>query len=163
MYNPDIHQRKSIRLKDYDYSSAGAYFVTICTKDREYLFGEISDGQMGLNDVGRVANKCWCDIPVRFPHVELDAWIIMPNHVPGIINIVGAGLALPKSNQGAASSAPTLGDIIRVFKSISAIKVNSILGRTGLSLWQRNYYEHIVRNKKELNQIREYVQNNPLQ
>jgi len=86
----------------------------------------------------------------------------MPNHVHGIINIVGAGLALPRSNQGAASSAPTLGDILRVFKSISAIKVNGILGRTGISLWQRNYYEHIVRNKKELNQIRTYIQNNPL-
>src|SRR4030042_7139704 len=151
MYHPDIHRRRSIRLKHYDYSSAGAYFVTIGTKNRECLFGEVSDGQIVLIDAGRVADKCWYDIAAHFSHVELDACIIMPNHVHGIITIVGAGLALPKSNQGAASSAPTLGDIIRVFKSISSIKVNGILGRTGISLWQRNYYEHIIRNDVELN------------
>ena len=87
-YNPEKHHRRSIRLRDYDYSQAGVYFITLCTQNRKCLFGEISDGQMVLNDAGRVADKCWCDIPVHFPRVELDEWVIMPNHVHGILFIV---------------------------------------------------------------------------
>ena len=118
---------------------------------------------MSLNEYGQIAHNCWKEIPKHFSNVDIDEFIVMPNHVHGIIIIVGAGLALPKSNQGAASSAPTVGDIIRVFKSISAIKVNRIPGRTGIPFWQLNYYEHIIRNDVELNRIREYIQNNSLQ
>jgi REP element-mobilizing transposase RayT len=164
-FDPDKHHRRSIRIKGYDYSRAGAYFVTICTHGRECLFGEIMDGEMRLNDAGQAAQAEWVRLPERFQSIELDEFVIMPNHLHGII-LVGAGLAPPDGgapNRGAASSAPTLGNILRAFKSISAIAVNRLLGRSGRSLWQRNYYEHIVRSENELAHIREYIANNPTQ
>ena len=85
LYDPNRHHRRSIRLKEYDYTQPGAYFITICTHDRAGLFGEIVDGEMRLNDCGRVAEQCWLDIPSHFPHAELDAFVIMPNHVHGIL------------------------------------------------------------------------------
>lgn len=93
-YNSEIHHRRSIRLKGYDYSRSGAYFVTICTQNRECLFGEIVDGKMRLNEPGRILQTTWDALPKHYPHVELDAWIIMPNHVHGIVvlGVVGAGL-----------------------------------------------------------------------
>ena len=120
---------------------------------------------MRLNDAGQAAQAEWVQLPERFQFIELDEFVIMPNHLHGII-LVGAGLAPPDGgapNRGAASSAPTLGNILRAFKSISAIAVNRLLGRSGRSLWQRNYYEHIVRNENELAHIREYIANNPAQ
>jgi REP element-mobilizing transposase RayT len=168
-FDPDEHHRRSIRLKGYDYSRAGAYFVTICTHDRECLFGEIMDGEMRLNDAGQAAQADWVRLPERFQSIELDEFVIMPNHLHGII-LVGAGLAPPDRGapnrgacRGAACCAPTLGHILRAFKSISAIAVNRLLGRSGRSLWQRNYYEHIVRSENELAHIREYIANNPAQ
>jgi REP element-mobilizing transposase RayT len=164
-FDPDKHHRRSIRIKGYDYSRAGAYFVTICTHGRECLFGEIMDGEMRLNDAGQAAQAEWVRLPERFQSIELDEFVIMPNHLHGII-LVEAGLAPPDGgapNRGAASSAPTLGNILRAFKSISAIAVNRLLGRSGRSLWQRNYYEHIVRSENELAHIREYIANNPTQ
>ena len=164
-FDPDKHHRRSLRLKGYDYSRAGAYFVTICTHGRECLFGEIMDGEMRLNAAGQAAQAEWVRLPERFQSIELDEFVIMPNHLHGII-LVGAGLAPPDSgaaSRGAASSAPTLGHILRAFKSISAIAVNRLLGRSGRSLWQRNYYEHIVRSENELARIREYIANNPAQ
>jgi len=184
-YDPDKHHRRSIRLKDYDYSQPGAYFVTICTHQKEFLFGNIFDGQMRLSAVGALVLNVWEGLQQRFPTIELDAFAVMPNHVHCIIVIasveaglalpdnshpVGAGLALPRAQQaaplqivqGAASSAPTLGDIIRAFKSISAIQGNRLLLRTGVPLWQRNYYEHIIRDDNSLNRIREYIITNPM-
>jgi REP element-mobilizing transposase RayT len=168
-FDPDEHHRRSIRLKGYDYSRAGAYFVTICTHDRECLFGEIMDGEMRLNDAGQAAQADWVRLPERFQSIELDEFVIMPNHLHGII-LVGAGFAPPDRGapnrgacRGAACCAPTLGDILRAFKSISAIAVNRLLGRSDRSLWQRNYYEHIVRSENELARIREYIANNPAQ
>jgi REP element-mobilizing transposase RayT len=92
-YNSDIHHRRSIRLKDYDYSQAGAYFVTICTWNKEYVFGEIDSGNMSLNAYGQVTTTCWRDLPKHYPHIELDEFVVMPNHTHGIIviNHVGAG------------------------------------------------------------------------
>jgi len=166
MYNPDIHHRQSMRLRNFDYSAEGAYFVTICTRERECLFGDIVHGAMVLNEAGRIIAETWQTLPDRFPQVVLGEHVIMPNHLHCIVCIVGAPLAAPDgenpdSKQGAASSAPTLGKIIRAFKSISAIEVNRILERNGQPLWQRNYYERIVRSDKELNAIREYIRNNP--
>ena len=212
--NKQRPQRKSIRLRHYDYTQPGFYFVTICTQSRECLFGQVVDGQMVLNDVGQVVRQSWAELPQRYPTVELDASVIMPNHVHGIIVIggaarnpppVGALLAAPLvrvkgtgaassaptpvspmgaassaptpvSSIGAASSAPTpvigaasgaptkptLGQIIRAFKSISAIQGNRILSRSGRPLWQRNYYEHVIRNDDELQRAREYIGNNPM-
>ena len=185
-YNPEIHHRHTIRVQGYDYSSAGLYFVTVCTQEHEHLFGGITDNVMQLSDAGRVVETIWTGLPERFPMVALDEFVVMPNHFHGIIVItdnvgnktVGAPLAAPSfavpraiprnqsatssiENQGAASSARTVGQIMRAFKSISAINVNCVLCRSGQPLWQRNYYERIIRDERELNNIREYIVNNP--
>ncbi len=162
----EIHHRRSIRLKGYDYSQTGYYFVTICTWNRECVFGDVVDGKMKLSRIGQLVQVAWNELLKRFHNFELDEFAVMPNHIHGIIIIVGAGLALP--NRGAASSAPTkdisigLGDVVRAFKSISAINVNCLLSRLGVPLWQRNYYEHIIRNEESLNRFREYIGTNPL-
>jgi putative transposase len=187
--DPEKHHRRSLRLKGYDYAQAGAYFVTICTHDRSCLFGDIGDGEMRLNTAGSAVQVVWNELPRRFARLELDAFVVMPNHVHGIAAFVGAGLALPgekgaasstptqgdvvdgvtggapalgHAGNGAASGAPTLGDVIRAFKSLSAIRANRLLMRSG-PLWQRNYYEHVIRDNDELNRIREYIANNPMQ
>src|SRR6056297_3244370 len=89
-YNSDIHHRRSIRLKEYDYSRAGAYFVTICTQNRECLFGGIVNGEMVSNDAGRMVQTVWDEIPLHYPGIEIDAFVVMPNHIHGIVVIVGA-------------------------------------------------------------------------
>ncbi|OGR05613.1 MAG: hypothetical protein A2511_01970 [Deltaproteobacteria bacterium RIFOXYD12_FULL_50_9] len=118
-------KRRSIRLHGYNYSQNGAYFVTICAQNRECLFGEIVDGEMWLNDAGRVVQKCWDDILVHFPYVEMDECVVMPNHVHGIIAIVGARHAVPlqtgQFDKPVAGSIPT---IIRSFKSAVTKCVN---------------------------------------
>jgi len=154
-----LHRRRSRRLKGYDYSQAGTYFVTICTHNRECTFGHILDGEMVLNDAGRMVQAVWDELAGRFSGLELDTFTVMPNHVHGIIVSVGALLAAP-SPQGRASPAPTLGDVMRAFKSLSAIRVNRMAMRTG-SLWQRNYYEHVIRDESDLNRIRQYIRDNP--
>jgi len=171
-------RRRSIRLKGWNYAQTGAYFVTVCVQNRECPLGNVVGDAVVRHESGRLVESCWKDLRQRFPGLELDAFVVMPNHVHGIIVIdpVGAGLALPdhlgKGEPGAASSAPTddvapggptLGDIMRAFKSISAIAVNRHLGRRGQSFWQRNYYEHIIRDEAELNRIRDYIIHNPLQ
>jgi putative transposase len=171
-YNPDIHHRRSIRLGEYDYSANGAYFVTICVQGRECLFGVIAGGEMRLNDAGQMVKEVWKGLPGRFPTMVLDEFVVMPNHVHGIICIVGAPLAAPgfesdqkgrgAESKGAASSARTLGQIMRAFKSISAIGVNRLLRRQEQPLWQRNYYERIIRDEAELNAARKYVAENPM-
>lgn len=174
-YNPDIHHRRSIRLKEYDYSSAGAYFISICTHGRECLFGQIMYGEMHLNDAGLMVKQVWSNLPGRFSNVVLDAFVVMPNHFHGILFIVAPlaapGIATPNlesgyANKGAASSAHrgyvnTLGKIMRAFKSISGIEINRTLDRQGRPLWQRNYYERVIRNDDELSSIREYILSNP--
>ncbi len=164
-FNPDFHHRQAIRLPHYDYSRRGAYFVTICIRNRECLLGHIADGQMILNDAGLIVKSVWDEMPQRYTGIDTDAFVIMPNHIHAMI-VVGAALALPPNptarKKGAASGAPTLANVIRAFKSISAIQVNRVLSRHGQPFWQRNYYEHIIRDEHELNRIREYVQNNPL-
>jgi REP element-mobilizing transposase RayT len=167
--------RRSIRLCDYDYAQEGAYFVTICVYDHVCLLGDIIDGAMQLNDLGLIVAQTWDSLPARFLSVELDAFVVMPNHVHGIIVLtdsipesVGVGLALPApipSNKdkktGTPRSAPTLGDVVGAFKSISAIGCNRALSRTGIPFWQRNYYEHVIRHEDDLNRIRDYIMSNP--
>ena len=119
-YDPDKHHRRSIRLKGYDYAGPGAYFVTICTQDRACFFGAVADGEMQLNNSGQIAKAAWDELPARFPSVRLDAFIVMPNHVHGII-MVGAQFIAPSdgfgaTNQGVMNHAPTLGEIVRAYK-----------------------------------------------
>lgn len=177
-FNPDIHHRQSIRMHGYDYSCAGAYFVTICVYQRECLFGEVVDGIFVSNDAGKIVAETWLGLLSRFPSVSLDEFTVMPNHFHGILVLgddVGAPLAAPgvggetakqdasNNKKRAASSCPTLGDVMRAFKSISAISVNRVLGRQGLPLWQRNYYERVIRDEEELDALRQYVAGNPKQ
>ena len=170
-------RRRHLRLLGFDYSGESAYFVTICTRNRECLLGDVMKGKMRLNELGRMVQTVWDRLPERFPTVELAAFVVMPNHVHGIL-VVGAALAPPKrrkvwaglalSQGGAASSAPTrfasttLGNVLRAFKSISAISVNRLLSRSGQPLWQRTYYEHVIRDEESLNRLREYIATNPL-
>ena len=176
-YDPERDRRRSIRLRGYDYAQPGAYFVTICTQERLCLFGEIVDGKVILNDAGRIATKCWNDIPVHFPQVALDQFVVMPNHVHGILWIVktigakdvspddgkhispvGAKNLSPLRSQPAGTS-KTIGSIVRGFK----IGVTQWMRqeRNVRDVWQRNYYEHIIRNETALNRIRQYIVENP--
>ena len=166
-FNSDIHHRRSIRLKNYDYSQAGAYFVTVCAQSRECLFGEIADGVMVMNDAGEMIEQWWMKLPDNFSTVENDAYVVMPNHFHGIIVLAGAGpRACPDSGR-THGCAPTLGDVMIWFKTmttnqyIRGVKESHWPLFPG-KLWQRNYYEHIIRNEEELNKIREYIINNPV-
>ena len=152
-YDPEIHHRRSIRLHGHDYSQAGAYFVTVCTHNHDLLL-QFEAAQAAVLSV-------WHALPLRFPTVVLDEFVIMSNHVHGIIILRGAASRAPKES-GAASSAPTLGRVVRAYKSVSAVEANRILGRTGQPFWQSNYYEHIVRSDHELDHIRQYIRENPI-
>lgn len=183
----NLPQRKSIRLKKYDYSQNGAYFVTICTQNRECLLGNIIDRKMVLNDAGRMINDWWLQIPQRFENVTLDEYQIMPNHLHGIITIdngrtrgsaptitftpttslstVGVDLCV-NPNDTTNRSQQLLFRIIRWFKTMSTNEYirnvkNNNWNPFDKRLWQRNYYEHIVRDEDDLNKIREYIKNNP--
>jgi putative transposase len=159
------HARKSVRMKDFDYSQAGAYFVTICTQNKECLFGEIVKGEMVLNDAGRIVQTTWDELPTRYTNVTLDTYAIMPNHFHGIIILnpepVGARSSRP-NNDGRENRAPTLGKIIAYFKYQTTKQINMARNTGTQKLWQRNYYEHVIRNDSDLNQIREYISQNAL-
>ena len=174
-YNPDIHHRRSIRLNDYDYTQAGAYFITICSWGRECLFGDILDGKLQLNEFGQIIEREWLHTGIVRSNVILDAHIVMPNHIHGIIilnDIVGATRRVAQ-NRANHRIAPTeksigpisdsIGAIIGQFKSIVTKQINQICNTPGIPVWQRNYYEHIIRDEDEMSRIREYIIHNPLQ
>ena len=206
-YDPARHHRRSIRLRGYDYTQAGAYFITICTQGREYLFGEVADDEMHLNEYGRIVRDVWFDLPNHVSNVVLDAFVVMPNHVHGIVvivngDVVGVGVdgagsvgagsvgagsepaptvtttttAEPAPTATTTTPAPTttaeptptptkrhgLPEIVRQFKTFSARRINEHRGTTGTPVWQRNYYEHIIRDDASLNRIRQYILNNPI-
>ena len=203
-YNPDMHHRRSIRLKGYDYSQEGLYFITLCTQDRQCLFGDIATGEMNMNEAGKYAQQCWLEIPQHFPQIELHEYVIMPNHIHGIIEItVGANCFSPidgintdhvlnakndlpidpmnvemdniPQNDGmnadpimrAKNISPlrwqrgtsqTLGSVIRGFK-IGVTKW--FRNETDVyDVWQRNYYEHIIRNQQSYDTITNYILTN---
>jgi putative transposase len=154
-------QRKPLRLKQYDYSQPGAYFVTICTKDREDRFGEVVNGEMPVNNLAAVVRSCWDDLPNHYVNVRLDQFVIMPNHVHGIIMI------LEQSTVGATPASPLqgkrnrLGDIVGSFKSAVTKRINEIQRTPGALLWQRGYFDHIIRDDRSMDRIREYIASNP--
>jgi len=185
-YNPKIHHRKSIRLKGYDYSQAGLYFVTICVQDRKCLFGTIVNDEMILNNAGTIANECWLEIPNHFPNAVLHEHIVMPNHVHGIIELIRDGISnvgaenfLPLQETPSNESLPneskrnefqkmiprSIGSIVKGFK----IGVTKWFRNVGVEnfqprpekIWQRNYYEHIIRDEQSYQRISEYIINNP--
>ncbi|WP_111611071.1 transposase [Algoriphagus yeomjeoni] len=180
-----LPQRKSIRLKGYDYSQAGLYFITICCQHRACLFGDVVDGKMILNAAGTMINTEWLKLPERFKNIELHEYVIMPNHFHGILEIVaatvGATLVVALNEtvaqnygitqnqigqpQGIAPT-KTIGDMMDAFKSITTVEY--IRGVKTLNwqpfvgkLWQRNYWEHIIRNEQSYQRISKYIINNP--
>ena len=156
-FNPKIHHRKSIRLKHYDYSQLGLYFITICAEQGHCFFGTIQNDNMALNDAGTMIDGQWCELPHRFPSVVLHEYVVMPNHFHGIIELAGAD----------TKPAATIGDLVGAFKSLSTdeyiknVKQNNWRPFAG-KLWQRNYYEHVIRHEESYLKIAEYIQNNPL-
>jgi len=163
-HDSDKHNRHSLRLQEYDYTREGAYFVTVCLKDRACLFGDISDGKMVLNDAGLTAEKCWKDIPAHFPHIELDEFVVMPNHVHGIIALHdgrGTACRAPTVERFGKSVTGSLPTIIRSFKSAVTKCYNASNNVLGYRIWQRNYYEHVIRDDASLNLIRQYIMDNP--
>lgn len=166
--------RRSLRLSGYDYAQAGAYFITICTEGRACLFGEVANGTMRLNAAGQLAVTLWNDLTPRFVGTELDAFVVMPNHVHGVIVLpdrtatVGASLMGAQGNKAATRAAPTVGDVVGAFKSLFTVEY--IRGvkeyrwpAFDRRVWQRNYYEHIIRDEAELARVRRYIDENPLQ
>ena len=174
------------RLREYDYSQDGAYSVTICTDWRKQLFGQVTDGRMALNAAGRAVEGVWNELPAHYPHVELDVFVVMPDHVHGIVVFVGgdseagadSGPALGSATVGSRPEeagykpAPTqdeartregvptkmrrhgLSEVVRGFKTYSGRRVNELRGTPGTAVWQRGFYEHVVRNEEDLNRIR---------
>ena len=163
-FNPERDQRRSIRLKGYDYREAGDYFVTICTRKRECLFGEITEGKMRVNDRGKIVEEEWVRTAVLRPYVELDSFVVMPNHIHGITCIRDNGRntarLAPTSGRFGRPIPCSLPTIIGAFKSACTRRINEMAKTAGV-VWQRNYYEHIIRNESELSRIRQYIGNNP--
>ena len=174
VFNPEKQHRKSIRLKNHDYSEKGYYYITVCTQNRENLLCDIDNGHVVLNENGIIVKNTWFDLPNHNANIVLDEFTIMPNHIHAIIIIVGAGSKPAQSgstqNHGAKTNraglepAPTssLSEIVRQLKTFSARQINKHRNKQRTPVWQRNYYEHIIRNAEELNKIRVYIANNPL-
>ncbi|MBI4527383.1 MAG: transposase [Deltaproteobacteria bacterium] len=196
-FDPEKHHRRSIRLKGYDYAQSGAYFVTIVAQDRTCFFGDVADGEVRLNSAGCMVQTAWADLSIHYPGAECDAFVVMPNHIHGIIVLVGAGpracpddrppatgqprgvaptddpamgLGQPPVGAGpcACPGVPTLSlpDVMHRFKTITTKQYAEGVKRSGWPvfrdrLWQRNYYEHVVRNEESLNRIRRYIVENP--
>ena len=165
MYDPIKHHRRSIRLPGYDYSQAGYYFVTICCYQRQCLFGEIVNGKMQLNQYGEIVKEEWLRSSIIRQEIELDWYIVMPNHFHGIviINSVGAkGFSPSISRSKQSMKSKSLSSLITGFKSSVTKNINRIRHAPGTPVWQRNYYEHIIRTEASLDRIRTYIDNNPL-
>ena len=171
-------RKNSLRLDNYNYSWAGAYFITICSYKKESLFGKINDFSMKLNDFGKIVQSCWDQISGKYKNIDLGDFVIMPNHIHGIILIVGAIHESPETkrtiyksscNNGVIRELPLrverrnmlLSKIIGRFKMNSSKLINNIRSSAGAHIWQRGYYDHIIRNDEDLNNIKQYIQNNP--
>jgi REP element-mobilizing transposase RayT len=169
-YDPKIHHRRSIRLKGYDYSQSGAYFVTIVTWQRERLFGEIVDGEIRLNAFGEIVRAEWERTTEIHREVELGAFVVMPNHFHAIvifkiddIATVGADGRPPLPPHPPLRRQPrSLGSLMAGFKSTVTKQINTLRGTPKMPVWQRNYYEHLIRNADEANRIHLYIESNPV-
>lgn len=158
--------RRSIRLRGYDYTAAGAYFITICTQDRECLFGHVKDASVHYNPFGKIAAECWQQIPDHFPNVRLDEWVVMPNHVHGIIVIVSGTHAVGRTHASPlrvyrGPDRGSIGAIVGSYKSAVTKRINVLRGKPGERVWQREYHDRIIRNDDEWERIRWYIRRNP--
>ncbi len=175
--NEGLHHRRSIRLKGYDYAQVGEYFLTLCIQNRECLLGKIENEEVKLSAIGEIAGEEWLRTPEIRPNVELDEFVIMPNHLHGIVVIreerkgvsqkekISRGGVLPYAPTTTAtpfrSPSGTVGAIIRGFKAASTKRINEMRRTPGAPVWQRNYYEHVIRDENDLDRIREYILMNP--
>lgn len=178
----EIRRRRSIRLKGFDYSQPGAYFFTAVTAQRACIFGEVVNGEVQLSEAGRIVLATWEELPQHYSHVELGRIVVMPNHVHGIVVLGAGGLGwaglrpAPTGEVGVEGRAgqrpaPTgeagverrakLPEIVRAFKAFSARRINEIKGGAGHAVWQRNYYERVIRNHTEWDWIDRYIEVNP--
>jgi putative transposase len=174
-YDPQRHHRRSIRLKGYDYAQPGAYFVTICVQGGECVLGQVVNGEMELSEWGQIAAESWGWLAERYPYVTVDAWVVMPNHTHAIITIhddPGRGGSRPAPTGTAPTGmAPTIGNttvkrkplgrLIGAFKTVSTKQINLSRDTPGARFWQRNYWEHIIRDEKSYQRIYRYIQHNP--
>lgn len=163
--------RRSIQLPDYNYSQPGWYFVTICTHERKMMFGSVVDGEMRLNASGEQVQKTWYTLPNRFPSVQLDEFVVMPNHVHGIIILTDTQASpsssqqyldmasVPEKKDSCAVPEPRLGEVIRTFKGAATYLIRSTINSA--FAWQSRYYDHIIQNQADLDRIRTYIANNP--
>ena len=159
-YNSDRHLRRSVRLKGYDYSQSGAYFVTVVTLNRLPVLGKVVDGEMLPNSTGQSVADAWEWLAERYTYVELDEYMVMPNHLHGILVISND---VKRGSQTAPTARKPLGRLVAAFKAVSTKQVNIAHGTPGQPLWQRNFYEHVIRNDEEMDRIREYIATNPMQ
>ncbi len=161
VHDPGKHRRRSIRLPGYDYGQAGAYFVTICTQHRTCLFGDVLDRAMRLNALGHTVQAVWDALPIHYPHVYLDAFVVMPNHVHGIIALLDESAVGADFKSAPTETRHSLPEIVRAFKTFSARRINERSNTVGQPVWQRNYYEHVIRDEPSLSRIRQYIAENP--
>ena len=174
-HNPDLRYRRSNRLPSFDYTQAGAYFVTIVAQGRASFFGVVSSEEMRLNKAGRMAYRTWESLSARFSSIDINLFVVMPNHLHGIVVIrqqavgaplVGARRSVAGDSRATTRVAPTLGDVIGASKSLTTVEyargVRSMnWPRFHKRLWQRNYYEHVIRDSESLEGIRQYILDNP--
>lgn len=160
--NSNRHHRRSIRLQKYDYSEIGAYFITICTYNRECLFGDIVNDAVILNELGVIAHDEWLRTVEMRKDIGLDEFVIMPNHLHGVITIKGHAQRAPTFEQFGKPTSSSVPTIIRGYKSAVTKQINEVYRAHEIKVWQRGYYEHVIRNEKSFCQIREYIVNNPM-
>jgi putative transposase len=151
-YDPEIHHRRSIRLKEFDYSQPGAYFMSTNTIGRKPVFGKINNIEMLMNDFGMIVEKVWSGLPRHYPQIEIDDYCVMPDHFHGIIKI----------NEIQNGKPTSLSEFIRAFKSFSSREINLSMNSQGTPIWQRNYFEHVIRTEKDMSRIRQYILDNPI-
>jgi len=183
MSTDEEKRRRSVRLRGFDYAYRGFFFVTICTHNKKPTLGKIINYKAKLSAVGEIVEKCWREIPEHFPNVYLDEWVVMPNHLHGII-VIRFPLGSEPANEGTACRAPTtvesltqhetvleefgkptagsLPTIIRSFKAVVTKRANELGEHSNSPVWQRNYFEHVIRNEESLNKIRNYIWENPI-
>ena len=185
-YDQDRHHRRSVRWRGYDYRQVGAYFLTLCSVERALLFGDIVDGQMCLNEIGQLVATLWRQSPLIRPTLAMDAFVVMPNHLHGIVFITDAPTvtsdraSAAATTVGAHSRAPhprtpvtrptcqtvhrparSIGSFVAGFKAATSREVNRLRNAPGTPIWQRNYYDRVIRDEAELQRIRQYIIDNP--
>jgi putative transposase len=161
MATPTIARRRSVRFPGHDYSDSGVYFVTICAWRRACHFGEVSLPTVRLSPIGHIVDSCWKRIPEHFAHVALDAHILMPDHLHGILKCGGCAASRGPDASFGQPVPGSLATVIRSFKAAATRAVRLQLGDPAMKLWQRGFHEHVIRNEMEVVRLREYIAGNP--